>query len=108
MTYLLISVPFLLVAAAVWLIGYRRLVPLQRRRYRQVTGLVMLILVVLTTIFDNLMIASGLVGYHPANNSGLTIGFMPIEDLTYSIAVALVVPALWPHTGRPATPTRKL
>ena len=92
MTYLLISLPFLIVglAVAAW-----------RRQY-VVTAVVAVVLIVLTIIFDNLMIWAELVGYGDEQRLGLHIGLVPVEDLFYALFVALIVPAVWPHRGRPA------
>ncbi len=57
--------------------------------------LAMLALLLLTAVFDNLMIAVGLVDYQAAHISGVMIGLAPIEDFGYSIAVALLAPTLW-------------
>ena len=95
MTYLLISVPFLILGAAVaW--WHRGAVP----RQWAVTGLVMAVLLVLTAIFDNLMIRADLFGYGEAQRLGPQVGLMPVEDLFYPLFAALVVPALWPGKRR--------
>lgn len=59
------------------------------------------ILVVLTLIFDNVMIAVGLMRYSPDEISGIMIGLVPLEDLSYPVAVAILMPALW-HSPRKA------
>lgn len=93
MTYLLISVPFLILGAAVaW--WRRGAVP----RQWAVTGLVMAVLLVLTAIFDNVMIWAELVGYGEEQRLGLQLGLVPVEDFFYPVFAALVIPALW--TGR--------
>lgn len=98
MTYLLISVPFIALALAPWL-RRRGSAP----RQFAVTALVVAVLVVLTTIFDNFMILAGLVGYDEAQMSGLYIGAMPVEDLLYAIVAGIAVPALWTgHRDGPA------
>ncbi|MFD5869005.1 lycopene cyclase domain-containing protein [Corynebacterium sp. NPDC060344] len=95
MTYLLISVPFIVLALAVWL-WRRRSAP----RQLAVTAIVVAVLVLLTTIFDNFMILAGLVGYDDARMSGLYIGVMPVEDLLYAIVAAIAVPAIWTGHAR--------
>ena len=89
MTYLLISVPFLILGAAVawW-------------RQWAVTGLVMAVLLVLTAIFDNVMIWAELVGYGEEQRLGLQLGLVPVEDFFYPVFAALVIPALWLGKGR--------
>lgn len=61
-----------------------------------ITGVV---LVGLTLVFDNLMIAVGLYGYPPEHLSGLRVGLAPLEDLSYPIAAALALPAVWHAMG---------
>ncbi|SNS63085.1 lycopene cyclase domain-containing protein [Micrococcales bacterium KH10] len=64
------------------------------RFYVAVAGTI-LVLVVLTAIFDNLMIAANLFHYAPDTLMGLSLGLAPLEDFSYPIAVALLLPALW-------------
>ncbi|MGD7003009.1 lycopene cyclase domain-containing protein [Corynebacterium halotolerans] len=96
MTYLLLSLPFLILAAVIWAVR-RHSAP----RQLQVTAIVGAVLLVLTAIFDNLMIWGELVGYGDAQRLGLQVGLVPVEDFFYPIFVALIVPALWP--GRKQT-----
>lgn len=91
MTYVLISLPFLLVAVAVALWRWRRY-PQQAL----VTGIVLAVVLVLTVIFDNLMIAFGNVAYGDAQNLGVYLGLVPVEDLFYPIFATLIITALWP------------
>ena len=51
-----------------------------------------LIMLGLTVIFDNLMIAVDLYRYPAENLSGITIGLVPLEDLSYPLAVCLSLP----------------
>ncbi|POH59794.1 lycopene cyclase domain-containing protein [Arthrobacter glacialis] len=53
------------------------------------------VLVVLTAIFDNVMIASGLFDYAGHTLNGLRVGLAPIEDFAYPIAAGLLLPGLW-------------
>lgn len=48
------------------------------------------IFLVLTLIFDNIMCAAGLFHYPSAPRSGVTLGLAPVEDLLYATAFALV------------------
>lgn len=91
MTYLLISLPFLLVALVLWIIR-RNSAP----RQVAVTAVVMVVLLALTAVFDNLMIWAELVGYGDAQRLGWQIGLVPVEDFFYIIFIALIVPACWP------------
>jgi lycopene cyclase domain-containing protein len=53
------------------------------------------VLVVLTAVFDSLMIAAGLMEYTAAHLVGWFIGLAPIEDFAYPIAAVILLPALW-------------
>ena len=56
-------------------------------------GLVPMLL--LTAIFDNLIVASGIVAYDPTKISGGMLGAVPIEDFAYTIAAVAIVPSVW-------------
>lgn len=58
------------------------------------------VLVVMTIVFDNLMIAAGLFEFDEDQLVGLMFGRAPVEDLGYPLAVALLLPALWHVLGR--------
>lgn len=68
------------------------LVP-QNRWPAYLVGMVPMLL--LTAIFDNLIIASGIVAYDASKISGIFIGLAPIEDFAYTIAAVLIVPSVW-------------
>jgi lycopene cyclase domain-containing protein len=53
------------------------------------------ILLVMTAVFDNVMIGVGLVGYEASLISGAFIGIAPLEDFAYAIAAAILLPSLW-------------
>jgi lycopene cyclase domain-containing protein len=57
-------------------------------------------LLVLTAIFDNVMIGAGLFHYSPEHLTGLRIGLAPLEDFAYPLAAALLLPSLWTVLGR--------
>ena len=87
-TYLILNMLFLIAA----LIVLRFLMPLKWSREVKVT---LLILVILTAVFDSLIIAADIVAYDTTKILPIRIGFAPIEDFFYTLAVALVVPTLW-------------
>lgn len=91
MTYALIIVPFLTVAAIVTLATAVR--PRFRTRMRA-SALTALVLIVLTAIFDNIMIAADLFTYPEHLISGIRIGLAPIEDFAYPLAAAFLLPAI--------------
>lgn len=92
MTYVLISLPFIAAGAILWW---------SKRRYAShqtaTTLTVGAVLLVLTAIFDNLMIWVGLVGYGDGQRFGWQVGLVPVEDFFYPVFAVLVVTALWPH-----------
>ena len=89
MTYLLLNAVFLAIVLVVLVLA--------RRRLRLVAVLGTLgVLLVMTAVFDNVMIGVGLlVAYDDELISGIRIGVAPIEDFAYAIAAALLLPALW-------------
>jgi lycopene cyclase domain-containing protein len=91
-TYPLILVPFVALTLAVTLVSARR--PGFARRMRA-SAWTALVLVALTAVFDNVMIAVGLFSYPEEHLSGLRIGLAPLEDFAYPICAAFLVPALF-------------
>lgn len=53
------------------------------------------LLLALTAVFDNAMIAAGLFGYSPHKISGALLGLAPLEDFAYPVAAVLLLPGLW-------------
>ena len=92
MTYPLILLPFVAVTLAVTLLSARR--PGFRRRMRA-SAWTALVLVALTAVFDNIMIAVGLFSYPEAHLRGLKIGLAPLEDFAYPMCAAFLVPAIF-------------
>ena len=95
-TYLLLSlgvlVPVCALALAVLIrAGRTALVP-------ALGGLV--VLVTMTAAFDNVIVGTGIVAYDPARILGARLGVAPVEDFSYAIAAALVLPAIWVLLGR--------
>ncbi|MDR7189474.1 lycopene cyclase domain-containing protein [Microbacterium sp. BE35] len=92
MTYSLIVVPFVVITVIVALLTARR--PAFGRR---MTASVIAagVLVVLTAVFDNVMIAAGLFTYPETLISGVRIGLAPIEDFAYPVCAAFLVPAVF-------------
>ncbi|MDR6970941.1 lycopene cyclase domain-containing protein [Leifsonia shinshuensis] len=102
MTYLLLSLVFLLVAAAVLAVALA-LAPDRARLVRRwwapvlIAGVVVL---VLTAVFDNVMIVAGFMTYADAHIAGVKLGLVPVEDFAYPLAALLLLPALWLLTRR--------
>lgn len=91
MTYWALNAVFL---AAVVVLVVAAVVARRAPRWSAV-GITAVVLIVMTAIFDNVMIGVGLVDYDPSNISGVRIGIAPIEDFAYTIAAVLGLPALW-------------
>lgn len=92
MTYPLILIPFIIVTIVV------TVATLRRPRFRQrmlASTIAAAVLLVLTAIFDNIMIGVGLVVYPEEHLSGLSIGLAPLEDFSYSLCAAFLVPAIF-------------
>lgn len=102
MTYLSLSLVFLLVSAAVLAIALAtekdRRTLLGRWWLPAVAAGVALL--VLTAIFDNVMIATGLMVYEPEHLAGILLGSAPLEDFAYPLAGLLLLPSLWLILGR--------
>jgi len=67
---------------------------------RQRMLIVAAILICLTAIFDNVMIANGIFAYNPERILGIYLGRAPIEDFAYAVAAAIAVPWLWERFKR--------
>ncbi len=93
MTYVVLSVAVLAGLAA---ITWRTLRGLGVRPLA-LTGLVLL---VLTVVFDNLIVGTGIVDYDESLISGVRMPIAPIEDLAYAVGAVLLVPAMWTWLAR--------
>ena len=97
MSYLLLDAVFLAAAMAVAVFAARRgRVP---RGLVAASAIALVLVLVLTAVFDNIMIGVGLVAYDPARLTGLRIGLAPIEDFGYPLAAAILLPGLWALFG---------
>ncbi|WP_319029341.1 prenyltransferase [Dietzia sp. PP-33] len=88
---LTMSIP---VVAAALLAAWRLRGP-EKRRWLIGVGGALVILMILTAVFDNIMISAGLVAYDDELTSGLRLGVAPIEDFAYAVAAAVFVPSVW-------------
>jgi len=57
--------------------------------------LTLVALLVLTAIFDSIIIGAGIVGYDPQKILGLYVGLAPVEDFFYAVLAVVMVPTLW-------------
>ena len=89
------DVNFIFLGAAVLLLLVAVLLRRPGRVFWGALGASTLLLFVLTAIFDNLMIAAGIMTYTDQNISGVQVGLAPLEDFAYPLAGVLLLPALW-------------
>src|SRR4051812_36587005 len=90
-TYLLLNLAFLAIVALVAVVA---IVTRRAPRWR-VVGLATIPLVILTAVFDNVLVAAGIVAYDAHRISGLRLGVAPLEDFAYAIGAAVLLPCLW-------------
>ena len=64
-------------------------------RHTAAVAVTLTALVVLTAVFDSIMIWADLFYYAPETLVGLHIGLAPIEDFSYPVAGAILLPSLW-------------
>lgn len=93
MTYALFSLAVVLLTVAV---TYRTL-----RRVGWRTAVTLgAFLVALTAVFDNVLVGIGIVDYDPDRILGIRVPFAPIEDFSYTLAVVMLMPAIWTWLAR--------
>ena len=92
-TYLVLVLAVIAAVAAVCLPVLRRL----PRTPVVVTGVVLL---VLTAVFDSLLVGQGLTVYRADRILGWYVGEAPVEDFGYTVVAVLLMPALWTWLGR--------
>jgi lycopene cyclase domain-containing protein len=97
-TYALVLVP--LVALTAVAVGLSALRPAFGRRMAA-SGVSAVALIALTAVFDNVMIAAGLYRYPSGLVSGIRIGLAPLEDFSYPLCAAFLVPAVFVLLRRP-------
>jgi lycopene cyclase domain-containing protein len=90
-TYIILNVVFIIAVLLVF-----------RRSIHKPTStwwMMLAALLVLTAVFDNLIILAGIVGYDSTKLLGLYVGVAPIEDFFYAILAAILIPILWQRFG---------
>jgi len=97
MTYPLIILPFVAGTLGVTLATLTRPAFGQRMA---ASALAAALLLILTAVFDNVMIAAGLFTYPAEHLSGLRIGLAPLEDFSYPLCAAFLVPAVFTLLSR--------
>ena len=93
MDYLLLNLVFTVIAFALaW--------PLRKSVSRKIAIPAGVILLLVTAVFDNLIVTSGVVAYEESKILGLRIVSAPIEDFGYVIVGVWLIPALWSYFAR--------
>jgi lycopene cyclase domain-containing protein len=93
LSYLSIALPPVLLAGLLTLLFRRHL---NLRALGWATSLVLL----MTLVFDNLIILAGIVGYDEALISGIKLGIAPIEDFSYTLVGLALIPLTWELLGK--------
>ncbi|NMA77797.1 MAG: lycopene cyclase domain-containing protein [Actinomycetales bacterium] len=65
------------------------------RRWWAITAGTIAALLVMTAVFDSLMIAADLFRFDQSQLLGPRIGLAPIEDLAWPLAAGLLLPSAW-------------
>jgi lycopene cyclase domain-containing protein len=87
-TYLALNVVFMLIAFVI-------LNLVSRKSPWRAIGFTMIWMLITTLVFDNVIIALGIVGYDVTKISGLLLGVAPIEDFAYTVVSVLAVAIIW-------------
>jgi lycopene cyclase domain-containing protein len=86
-TYLILNVSVIIISSALlfkWLRFPVRLILIT-----------LIILLILTAVFDNLIVGLDIVRYDPNKILGIYIFKAPLEDFMYSLLAIIIVPAVW-------------
>jgi lycopene cyclase domain-containing protein len=95
-TYVLLNGAFLIAPALTLVLAVvlrsRRVPP---SRLLPAIGIALVVGLLLSAVFDNVLVGLGIVGYNPGAISGARLGVAPIEDFAYPVAAAVGLPSLW-------------
>jgi lycopene cyclase domain-containing protein len=93
LSYLGIALPPVLVAGLLALL-------LRKHLNQRALGLAAALTLLMTLVFDNLIILFGIVGYDESLISGVKLGVAPIEDFSYTLVGLVLIPITWEQLGR--------
>jgi lycopene cyclase domain-containing protein len=93
LSYLSIALPPVLVAGLIAIL-FRKCFNLRA------LGLATVLTLLMTLVFDNLIILAGIVGYDENLISGLKLGIAPIEDFSYTLVGLVLIPLTWELLGK--------
>jgi len=88
MTYLALNVTFMLIAFVI-------LNLVSRKSPWRAISFTMLWMLLVTLVFDNIIIGLEIVGYDKTKISGILLGLAPIEDFAYTVVAVLAVSIIW-------------
>jgi lycopene cyclase domain-containing protein len=88
MNYLALNAVFMLMAFVI-------LNVVIRKSPWKIISRTLLVMVLVTLIFDNLIVALGIVDYDTDKISGVLLGLVPIEDFAYTVVSVLAVSSIW-------------
>lgn len=88
MTYLALNMTFMLIA-------FVTLNLLSRKSPWRTICFTMLWMLLVTLVFDNIIIGLEIVGYDKTKISGILLGLAPIEDFAYTVVAVLAVSIIW-------------
>jgi lycopene cyclase domain-containing protein len=88
MTYLALNLTFMFIAFVI-------LNLISRNSPWRAIGFTMLWMLLVTLVFDNVIIGLEIVGYDKTKISGILLGLAPIEDFAYTVVAVLAVSIIW-------------
>lgn len=88
MTYLALNMTFMFIA-------FVTLNLVSRKSPWRAIGFTMLWMLLVTLVFDNIIIGLEIVGYDKTKMSGILLGLAPIEDFAYTVVAVLAVSIIW-------------
>jgi lycopene cyclase domain-containing protein len=88
MTYLALNLTFMFIAFVI-------LNLISRKSPWRAIGFTMLWMLLVTLVFDNVIIGLEIVGYDKSKISGILLGLAPIEDFAYTVVAVLAVSIIW-------------
>lgn len=91
-TYLIVNCLFLVAALVIFRV--------RLKRPARADYLTLMALLILTAVFDSIIVGFGIVGYDQSQILGIYIGNAPIEDFFYALLAVMMVPALWNRLGK--------
>ena len=88
MTYLALNMTFMFIA-------FVTLNLVSRKSPWRTICFTMLWMLLVTLVFDNIIIGLEIVGYDKTKISGILLGLAPIEDFAYTVVAVLAVSIIW-------------